>query len=259
MAIAEVWRLLLTMCRRLWGTTRTLLPIRGRSGGDVPRVLFPADLPVFPDPELADAEGLLAIGGDLSVERLLAAYRSGIFPWYGADMPILWWSPDPRGIFELDGLHVSRRLARTLRSGRFRFTRDEAFLDVMCGCADRGEGTWITAEMLAAYTELHRRGDAHSVEVWQGEVLVGGVYGVTVGGLFAGESMFSRVPDASKVALTHLVAHLRDQGYTLFDIQHVNPHTASLGAVEVSRTEYLRRLRDAVRLPVTFVAPSSEH
>ncbi|MFO0926788.1 MAG: leucyl/phenylalanyl-tRNA--protein transferase [Gemmataceae bacterium] len=256
MAIPEVWRRLVTVCRRLWGTTRTLLPRTGRNR-DVPRFLFPADPPVFPDPELADEEGLLAIGGDLAVDRLLAAYGAGIFPWYSDDTPILWWSPDPRGIFELDGLHVSRRLARTVRSGRFRFTRDEAFTDVMAGCAEREEGTWITADMLAAYTELHHRGYAHSVEVWQGEVLVGGIYGVTVGGLFAGESMFSRVADASKAALTHLVAHLRDRGYTLFDIQHVNPHTASLGAVEVSRREYLRRLRSAVRQPVTFSDPTS--
>jgi len=196
---------------------------------------------VFPDPAGAEAEGLIAIGGDLSIERLLASYRRGVFPWYGEDTPILWWSPDPRAVFELDGLRVSRRLARTVRSGRFRFTLDTAFAEVVRGCAEREEGTWITPEMMAAYAELHRLGHAHSLEVWCGEELAGGVYGVSQGGLFAGESMFSRVRDASKVALVHLIEHLRQRGYALFDVQYLNAHTQSLGAVEIPRAEYLRR------------------
>lgn len=248
MAFSAPWRWIVAICRHGRRIVRTM---RARAVG-LPTILTSPGRAVFPDPATADAEGLIAIGGDLSVARLLAAYRAGIFPWFDEETPILWWSPDPRGVIELDGLHVSRRLARTLRSGRFRVSRDAAFVEVMRGCADRDEGTWITADMLDAYSELHRRGHAHSVEVWQGEILVGGIYGVTVGGLFAGESMFSRVPDASKAALAHLVGHLRQRGYTLFDIQHVNPHTASLGAVAIPRADYLRRLRQAVTLPVTF-------
>jgi leucyl/phenylalanyl-tRNA---protein transferase len=202
-----------------------------------------------PDEEL----GLVAVGGDLRPERLLAAYRQGIFPWYNDGDPICWWSPDPRAIFELDGLHVSRRLARTLRSGRFTVTFDRAFNEVLRGCADRpGEGTWITADMSAAYQEMHRLGHAHSVEVWDGEVLAGGLYGVAVGGLFAGESMFTRVRDASKVALVFLVRHLRERGFRLFDIQLLTEHTARLGAVEIPRTEYLRRLAEALRCELAF-------
>jgi leucyl/phenylalanyl-tRNA---protein transferase len=143
-------------------------------------------------------------------------------------------------------------LARTVRAGRFRVSFDTAFAAVMAGCADRDEGTWITAEMRAAYEELHRLGHAHSVEVWHGEVLGGGVYGVTVGGLFAGESMFSRARDGSKVALVHLVEHLRERGFTLFDVQFVTDHTASLGAVEVPRSEYLARLGEAVGREARF-------
>ncbi|SRR5579871_5979162 len=207
----------------------------------------------FPDPERADAEGLVAVGGDLRPERLLDAYRRGIFPFFDETTPVLWWSPDPRAIFEMNGLRVSRRLARTIRSGRFGVTLDRDFEGVIRGCA-RGpeEGVWITADMVAAYTELHRLGHAHSVEVWHDGELAGGVYGVTAGGLFAGESMFTRVTDASKVALAHLMDHLRRRGYVLFDVQFLNPHTASLGAVEIPRKDYLARLRAAVRLPVTF-------
>jgi leucyl/phenylalanyl-tRNA--protein transferase len=208
----------------------------------------------FLDPERADADGLVAVGGDLRPARVLEAYRRGIFPWYDEDSPILWWSPDPRAIFELDGLHVSRRLARTVRSGRFQVTVNTAFRAVIEGCADRpGQGIWITPDMIRAYTELHRLGHAHSVEVWHGDVLAGGVYGVAVGGLFAGESMFTRVRDASKVALVHLIQRLRDRGYQLFDVQFLNDHTASLGAIEIPRTEYLARLRAAVNKDVRFV------
>jgi leucyl/phenylalanyl-tRNA--protein transferase len=208
---------------------------------------------LFLDPERADAEGLVGVGGDLRPARLLEAYRRGIFPWFDASSPILWWSPDPRAIFELGGLHVSRRLARTVRSGRFDVTFDRAFGEVIRGCADRpGQGVWITAEMIEAYTRLHEQGHAHSVEAWHGGRLAGGLYGVTAGGLFAGESMFTRVRDASKVALVHLMAHLRARGYQLFDVQCLNSHTASLGAIEIPRHDYLARLRQAVAREVSF-------
>lgn len=207
----------------------------------------------YPLPWWAEQVGLVAVGGDLRPGRLLATYRHGVFPWYNEGEPIHWWSPDPRAVFELDGLRVSRRLGRTVRSGRFRLTVDEDFAGVIRGCADRpGDGTWITAEMTAAYEELHRLGHAHSVEAWHDARLAGGVYGVTVGGLFAGESMFSRVRDASKVALVHLVERLRARGFQLFDIQMLTEHTARLGAVAIPRAEYLRRLRRALECPVTF-------
>jgi leucyl/phenylalanyl-tRNA--protein transferase len=209
---------------------------------------------IFSLPEWAEPMGLVAVGGDLRPGRLLHAYRHGIFPWYSEGEPVLWWSPDPRAIFDLDGLHVSRRLRRTLRSGRFTATVNRDFAGVIRGCADRpGEGTWITEDMIAAYEELHRLGHAHSVEVWHDGRLAGGVYGVAVGGLFAGESMFTRVRDGSKVALVALVERLRQRGFQLFDIQLLTPHTASLGAVEISRDEYLARLRRALACDVTFV------
>jgi leucyl/phenylalanyl-tRNA--protein transferase len=207
----------------------------------------------FLDPKKADADGLVAVGGDLSPARLLEAYRRGIFPWFDEDGPYLWWSPDPRCILELNGLHVSRRLARTLRSGRFTVTFDRAFGEVICGCADRPEGTWISADMIEAYTQMHRLGFAHSVEAWRGEVLAGGVYGMALGGLFAGESMFARQRDASKVALVHLVERLRGRGFGVFDLQCINDHTERLGAVEIPRRRYLARLRRALQADVTFV------
>jgi leucyl/phenylalanyl-tRNA--protein transferase len=203
--------------------------------------------------ECADETGLVAVGGDLRPERLLLAYRCGIFPWYNEGGPIFWWSPDPRAIFELDGLHISRRLRRTLRSGRFTVTVNRDFAGVIRGCADRPEeGTWITGDMIQAYENLHRLGYAHSVEVWCNGQLAGGVYGVALGGFFAGESMFTRQRDASKVALVSLVDRLRQCGFQLFDIQMLTEHTARLGAVEIPRSEYLRRLRKALSCPVTF-------
>jgi leucyl/phenylalanyl-tRNA--protein transferase len=208
--------------------------------------------PSFLNPELADAFGLVGVGGDLRPQWLLHAYRHGIFPWYDEGDPILWWSPDPRAIIELDGLHVSRRLTRTVRSGRFSLTVNRAFAEVMRGCADRGEGTWITGAMLRAYQTLHKLRYAHSVEVWADDKLAGGIYGVAVGGLFAGESMFTRRRDASKVALVYLVERLRERGFQLFDIQMRTEHTARLGAVEIPRKEYLARLREAIACPVTF-------
>lgn len=205
------------------------------------------------DPDSADDSGLVAIGGDLRPHTLLQAYRHGVFPWYDDDSPILWWSPDPRAIIELNSLHVSRRLRRTLRSGRFQITVNRDFAGVIRGCADRpGEGTWITSAMMIAYERLHRLGIAHSVEVWHGDELAGGVYGVAIGGFFAGESMFHRYSDASKVALVHLFERLRERGFVLFDIQFRTEHTTRLGAIEISRSEYLNRLRSALSLDVTF-------
>lgn len=209
--------------------------------------------PIAFDPEAADADGLVAVGGDLRPERLLTAYRSGVFPWFSEETPILWWSPDPRAIFELDGLHVSRRLARAIRSGRFHVSVNQAFGAVVRGCAHRpGEGVWITPAMIRAYEELHRLGWAHSVEVWQAGELAGGLYGVAIGAFFAGESMFHRARDASKVALAWTVERLRQRGFVLFDIQFLTEHTASLGAVEVSRREYLARLTKSLARPAQF-------
>jgi leucyl/phenylalanyl-tRNA---protein transferase len=204
-------------------------------------------------PELADEFGLVAVGGDLSPARLLEAYRRGIFPWYDEQTPIMWWSPDPRAVFELDNVHLSRRLRRTIRSGRFTVTVNRDFGAVIRACAVRPEqGTWITPEMMEAYERLHRLGYAHSVEAWHGQVLGGGIYGVAVGGLFAGESMFTRVNDGSKVALAALVERLRQRGFTLFDTQFVTDHTRRLGAIEIPREEYLGRLCKALTHDVTF-------
>jgi len=206
----------------------------------------------FFHPELADDSGLVAVGGDLDPRRLLQAYRAGVFPWYDESIPICWWSPDPRAIFEMDQFHCPRRLQRTMRAGHFRVTVNRAFADVMAGCATRAEGTWITRAMLHAYGELHKLGHAHSVEVWKGEELAGGLYGVTIGGLFAGESMFSRIRDASKVALAATVERLRERGFELFDTQVANDHTRSLGATEIPRAVYLARLRRALRVKSSF-------
>jgi len=204
----------------------------------------------FPDPRAADREGLVAVGGDLSVPRLLLAYRSGIFPW--TVDPITWWSPDPRAIFDWDRFHVPRSLARTLRQGVFQITINRAFRQVMEGCAAPARGrreTWISPEFIEAYTRLHKQGHAHSLECWRGTELAGGIYGVAIGGFFAGESMFHRVTGASKVALCHLVQHLRSRSFVLFDVQMLTPVTRQLGGVEISRREYLRRLALAIEQP----------
>ncbi len=203
-----------------------------------------------------EMDGLVAIGGDLSPASLLRAYRTGVFPWFNDDTPILWWSPDPRGIFELDQFRISRRLARTLRSGKFQGTLDRDFAGVIRGCAVREEGTWITESVIAAYEKMFELGHAHSVEIWHDGALAGGVYGIAIGGFFAGESMFHTVSDASKVALAYLVEHLNARGYALFDVQFLNEHTQSLGASEIARKEYLRRLRQALKLPVTWIESS---
>lgn len=212
-----------------------------------PRFFVPA--------ERADQHGIVRVGGELSSPWLVDAYRHGIFPWPSNDGWLAWWSPDPRGIFELDGLHISRRLERTLRSGKFTVTLDQAFEQVIDGCAsaqERADETWILPEMREAYVQLHREGVAHSVETWHEGQLAGGIYGVAIGGLFAGESMFYQVRDGSKVALVKLVEHLVERGYRLFDVQMVTPHTESLGAKYIGRREYLRRLAEAVELPVTW-------
>ena len=210
----------------------------------------------FPSPLASTEDGLVCVGGRLAPDWLLDAYRHGIFPWpVWDDEPMAWWSLDPRAVLEFELLHVSRRLQRTLRSGKFQITSNHDFAGVTHGCATAGNragDTWLTPSMIAAYTELHRLGHAHSVEVWQGQELVGGTYGVAVGGLFAAESMFYRVRDASKVAVVHLVAHLEARGYQLLDIQQWTRHTGRLGVVTIPRTEYLRRLAAAVDLPVTF-------
>lgn len=204
------------------------------------------------NPERADEQGLVAIGGVVEPGLLIEAYRRGIFPWYNEDTPPLWWSPDPRAIIELDAFHVPRRLQRTLRAGKLTWTLNRAFREVIEGCAVREEGTWITPDMVEAYTRLHELGHAHSLEVWHEGALAGGIYGVAQGGLFAGESMFTRVRDASKIALVRLLEHLRERGYVLFDIQMQTPHTARFGAIEIPRAEYLRRLRTALAQNVQF-------
>lgn len=208
-----------------------------------PAFLSPRSPPWFPDPRAAPAEGLVAVGGDLSVARLRLAYASGIFPWFDEDSPILWWSPDPRGVLPAARLHVSRSLARRIRQGGYRLTWNRAFAAVMRGCAeDREDGTWLIPEMFTAYERLHEQGSAHSLEVWLADELAAGLYGVQVGALFAAESMFHRQRDLSKVALVAAVRSLAAAGIELFEVQFVTPHLASMGAVEIPREEYLRRL-----------------
>ncbi len=208
----------------------------------------------FPDPLRARGDGLVAIGGDLSVERLKLAYGCGVFPW--TVDPITWWSPDPRGIFELENFHVSRSLRYELKRGRMTVTFDTAFEAVIRGCAEAprdGDSTWITEEFIRAYIRLHEAGNAHSVEAWMDGGLVGGLYGVAVGGLFAGESMFHLASNASKVCVARLVERLNASGFKVFDTQMVTDATVSLGAVEIRRAEYLKRLKAAMAMdPLRF-------
>ena len=213
----------------------------------------------FPDPRRADAAGLVGSSGDLEPSTLIAAYRRGIFPWPAEGLDLLWWSPDPRAVLPLDGLHVSRRLGQTLRQRRFRVTIDADFAAVVSACADRGEDeTWITPALRVAYERLHALGWAHSVEVWALDgALAGGLYGVAVGGLFAAESMFHRARDASKIALVALVQQCRATGIALLDVQMPSPHLAAMGAVTLPRAEYLRRLAAVVDRPVNFAARPS--
>ncbi|HEY7532564.1 MAG TPA: leucyl/phenylalanyl-tRNA--protein transferase [Nitrospiraceae bacterium] len=213
-----------------------------------------ADDPRFPPVDQASPEGLLAVGGDLRTERLLEAYRHGIFPWYNDDQPILWWCPDPRAVLFPAKLHISRSLKRSLRLGGFTITLDTRFREVMLGCAGPRPqypegGTWITSDMMNAYVRLHDLGYAHSVEAWKEERLVGGLYGVALGGIFFGESMFTREPDASKVALVWLVRQLQAWNFRIFDCQQSSRHVKLLGAEDIPRREFLAHLNAALALP----------
>lgn len=209
--------------------------------------------PLFPDPEEADPDGLLAIGGDLSCERLVAAYASGIFPWYSDGSPILWWSPDPRLVLEPGSLHVPASLRRVLNSGRFRFSLDQDFGAVIRACARVSRpgqsGTWIVPDMVAAYERLHRAGVAHSAECWLGNELVGGLYGVALGSVFFGESMFATAADASKALFATFVRWLAACGCTLIDCQQTTPHLLRFGAREITRKEFLKRLAQGLTAP----------
>ncbi|WP_027484924.1 leucyl/phenylalanyl-tRNA--protein transferase [Rhodanobacter sp. OR87] len=208
----------------------------------------------FPDPchALAEPNGLLAFGGDLSPRRLLAAYSLGVFPWFGEHEPILWWSPDPRCVFHTADLRINRSLRRQLRDKPWRLTVDHAFEQVVRACAApraSDAGTWLVPAMIDAYVQLHRLGHAHSVEVWDGERLVGGIYGVAVGRLFCGESMFSAESGGSKLALVTLARLLHAMDFPLLDAQVANPHTLGLGAVEMPRAEFLRQVARLGQLP----------
>jgi leucyl/phenylalanyl-tRNA--protein transferase len=222
---------------------------------------------VFPPPNLARADGLLALGGDLRPARLLAAYRRGIFPWYLEGEPILWWSPDPRLVLYPGALHVPRRLGRLIRQGRYSVTTDVDFPAVIRACAtthlSREKGTWILPEMIDAYIALYEIGCAHSVEVWEDGRLAGGLYGVSLGAAFFGESMFSRVRDASKVGLVRLVEMLERKGFTLIDCQVTTKHLMRFGARELPRERFLSELRQALCAPTlpgrwTLDAPTAE-
>jgi leucyl/phenylalanyl-tRNA--protein transferase len=208
---------------------------------------------VFPSPELAEREGLLAVGGDLTVERLLLAYSVGIFPWFGDGDPILWWSPDPRMVLFPNDFHASARLRRLHRQRRYRVTLDTAFPKVIAACADQPrpgqDGTWITGEMEEAYTQLHWTGFAHSVEVWDGARLAGGLYGVSLGAAFFGESMFSLDPNTSKLAMWTLVEQIKRWGFHFIDCQVHTPHLESLGGNDIPRRRFLKLLKDAVAQP----------
>lgn len=218
----------------------------------------------FPDPAqaLSDPDGLLAVGGDLRPETLLKAYRNGIFPWYSDGQPILWWSPDPRLILPPDELHLSRSLRKTLRRGRFEVSLDCDFEAVIKACAQPRaalqadqQGTWITEDMQQAYIRLHRLGHAHSVESWLDGKLVGGLYGVAIGPVFFGESMFARVSDASKVAFAHLCRQLQGWNYTLIDCQVVTDHLVSLGARSIPREDFIQRIKPATTQGIPKPSP----
>ena len=216
----------------------------------MPVYLLSDDL-VFPSPQLAPKEGLLAVGGDLSRERLLLAYRMGIFPWYSRYEPILWWSPDPRLVLYPGELRVSRSLQKTIKKGLFRVTLDQAFEAVITACAQSrtsaDEGTWIVEEMVDAYCNLHESGFAHSVEAWREDKLVGGLYGVSLGRCFFGESMFTYISNASKVAFVALVKHLQALNFYLIDCQVTTPHLLKFGAREIPRARYLNELDKSLK------------
>jgi leucyl/phenylalanyl-tRNA--protein transferase len=231
----------------------------------MPVYLLSDDL-VFPSPKLAAKEGLLAVGGDLRQERLLLAYRMGIFPWYSRCEPILWWSPDPRLVLYPGEIRVSKSLQKTIKKALFRITMDQAFEAVINACAQSrtraDEGTWIVEEMIDAYCKLHESGFAHSVEAWRDDRLAGGLYGVSLGKCFFGESMFTHISNASKVAFVALVKHLQALNFDLIDCQVTTPHLLTFGAREIPRTRYLKELEKSLK-PSTikgqwsFTAPLS--
>ena len=207
----------------------------------------------FPPLDAASPEGLLAIGGDLCPDRILSAYRKGIFPWFSGDQPILWWSPNPRAVLLPSQIRISRSLKKNIRNRGFRITTDRAFVDVVKECAkdrEQQKGTWITTEMRDAYTALHSRGHAHSVETWQNGELVGGLYGISIGKAFFGESMFARVTDSSKTALVGLSSLLTNWEYHFIDCQVRSSHLDSLGAKCIPRNQFSKMLERAIRVPV---------
>lgn len=202
----------------------------------------------FPEPESSERHGLVALGGDLSTERLLLAYKKGIFPWFSDDEPILWWSPLQRMILFFDELKISKSMRQVIRNGNYRVTFNTAFKEVISNCQKMPrsgqDGTWITSDMEEAYVELHRLGYAKSVEVWEDDELIGGLYGIDMNPIFCGESMFSKRSNASKIAFFALAAHLQSQNYSLLDCQVYNDHLASLGCREIPRNEFLKLLRN---------------
>lgn len=209
----------------------------------------------FPDLSFALSEpnGLLALGGDLTPERLVEAYANGIFPWYSDDEPIMWWSPNPRAIIPTDEIYINKTLRKFLKKSSYKVTVNKAFNDVIAYCADapfRTEETWIVDDMMKAYRQLHQLGHAHSIEVWQDDKLVGGLYGVAINGFFSGESMFYKASNASKIALISLAQLLKDQGLTFIDCQINNPFLESMGAIEISRDEFVRLKQKAINTMV---------
>ncbi len=216
--------------------------------------LITADTPEtqFPSPDSASEEGLVAVGGEVTTKRVLSAYRQGIFPWYSDDQPVLWWSPEPRAILYPDAINISRSLGKTLRRKEYTVTADTAFSDVILACAGPRKqspngGTWITDEMMATYNTLHNLGYGHSIEIWHDETLVGGLYGLSLGSAFFGESMFSHQPDASKLALVHLAEFSKSSGIDFIDCQLPTDHLTRMGAVNISRKDYLRILKTALK------------
>ena len=235
---------------RHWETARPIAKnISGTASANMP-VFALNDSLTFPPPQLARADGLLAIGGDLSPERLLLAYRLGIFPWYGPGEPLLWWTPDPRLVLFPAELRISRRLERTIRRGKFHVTYDRDFAQVihLCGETRRESGTWLNPQLIEAFCRLHRMGFAHSVECYLGDQLVGGLYGLALDRIFFGESMFSLVSDSSKVALAGLVEKLTARNYVAIDCQVRTNHLLSMGAREISRDHFLGVLREEIHI-----------
>ncbi|MEZ4450912.1 MAG: leucyl/phenylalanyl-tRNA--protein transferase [Nannocystaceae bacterium] len=216
-------------------------------------VFLLSDALAFPDPRLADDDGLLAVGGDLSPERLVLAYAAGIFPWSSAGEPLMWWSPAPRMVLPPAEIHVGRSLERAIRRAPYRLTLDTAFEAVLRGCAEAPRpgqsGTWITDELFAGMVGLHRAGVTHSVEAWVDDELVGGLYGLALGSIFCGESMFARRPDASKIAFVALTRSLERWGFDLIDCQQATPHLRRFGAREIEREDFLARLAAGIRRP----------